>query len=115
MFLCLPIVFGVGQSLKPEGTGEQRVCPRCHNHSCVQVKQRKRFELFWVPLIPFKAKHLWMCSVCRYAYQADAPSKDAPASAQYGEQRQQQGHAAGGGKGYDVGYHGQQQPVGAKV
>ncbi|KAJ7847557.1 hypothetical protein B0H13DRAFT_84168 [Mycena leptocephala] len=24
------------------------------------------FELFWVPLIPFSSKHIWLCSTCQW-------------------------------------------------
>ncbi|TNY21439.1 hypothetical protein DMC30DRAFT_394871, partial [Rhodotorula diobovata] len=66
-------------SIKQDGD-EVRQCLNCHNNSCVRVKRRKRFELFWIPLIPFKAKHAWMCGICS-AYTAAAvfPSSSRPA------------------------------------
>jgi hypothetical protein len=24
-----------------------------------------QFELFWIPLVPFKSKHIWICGICR--------------------------------------------------
>ncbi|GAA5939025.1 hypothetical protein JCM3775_002652 [Rhodotorula graminis] len=109
MFLCLPIVFGVNTKLKQEGD-EVRPCQNCHNRSCVKVKRSKRFELFWVPLIPLGSKHVWMCHICKVSYAADPAEKDAPASAQHAAAAPHGGQPAPG-RGYDVGYQGQ----GAKV
>jgi hypothetical protein len=24
-----------------------------------------QFELFWIPLVPFKKSHIWICGICR--------------------------------------------------
>ncbi|GAA5897766.1 hypothetical protein JCM8208_000255 [Rhodotorula glutinis] len=134
MFLCLPIVFGVNTKLKQEGD-EVRQCQNCHNRSCVRVKRSKRFELFWIPLVPLGSKHIWMCHICspllpsssrpvltrvladplhmdtEVSYAADPAEKDAPASAQYAAAAPPHGGQPAPGRGYDVGYQGQ----GAKV
>ncbi|GAA5822596.1 hypothetical protein JCM3770_000613 [Rhodotorula araucariae] len=109
MFFCIPIVFGMAESIKPDpARSGVRPCPRCHNNSCQPIKRRKRFELFWIPLIPFKAKHVWMCPICQYSYAADPSEKDAPVSGQ-------QPAPAASGRGYDVGYEAHPHGNGAKV
>ncbi|KAF9458654.1 hypothetical protein BDZ94DRAFT_1226006 [Collybia nuda] len=73
MFFCLPIFFGCATKLKPEGEQQTaRVCPRCHNASVIYAKSTTWFELFWVPLVPFSKKHIWICTICQYTAAADA-------------------------------------------
>lgn len=42
------------------------VCPRCHNAQVVTGKSRTWFELCWIPLIPFKSKHIFICGICQW-------------------------------------------------
>ncbi|KII88708.1 hypothetical protein PLICRDRAFT_141195 [Plicaturopsis crispa FD-325 SS-3] len=65
-FFCLPIVFGCPTKIKPEGDLTPRICPKCHNVSVIPAKSRMWFELCFVPLIPLKATHLWMCTICQW-------------------------------------------------
>ncbi|KAI5827954.1 hypothetical protein K523DRAFT_277858 [Schizophyllum commune Tattone D] len=67
MFICLPIIFGLSDKVKPEKDQQPRVCPHCRNASVVRAKRTKWFELFWIPLIPFHWKHIWVCGICHWA------------------------------------------------
>ncbi|KAI0721651.1 hypothetical protein C8T65DRAFT_565703 [Cerioporus squamosus] len=53
--------------MKPEGDQTPRICPRCHNVSTIRVKSRMWFELCFVPLIPMRKEHLWVCTVCQWS------------------------------------------------
>ncbi|KAE9406767.1 hypothetical protein BT96DRAFT_207559 [Gymnopus androsaceus JB14] len=67
MCLFLPIVFGCPTKVKPDGNEQTaHFCPRCNNASVFSAKSRMWFELFWVPLIPFSSKSIWMCGVCQW-------------------------------------------------
>ncbi|KAF8078107.1 hypothetical protein FPV67DRAFT_1615358 [Lyophyllum atratum] len=74
MFFCVPIIFGCQTKLKPDGEQQQpRICPRCHNASVIAAKSTTWFELFWVPLIPFSKKHIWLCSICQWSAKVTEP------------------------------------------
>ncbi|EIW85410.1 hypothetical protein CONPUDRAFT_80011 [Coniophora puteana RWD-64-598 SS2] len=63
---CIPIMVGCPTKIKPEGENQGgRICPRCHNASMFAAKSRQWFEFCFVPLIPFKTRHVWMCSICQ--------------------------------------------------
>ncbi|KAF8215575.1 hypothetical protein K438DRAFT_1704438 [Mycena galopus ATCC 62051] len=64
--MCIPIIFGCGERLKAEGDPNARVCPKCGNASVHSAKATTWFELFWVPLIPFSFKHIWLCQICHW-------------------------------------------------
>ncbi|KAJ7074267.1 hypothetical protein C8F01DRAFT_14739 [Mycena amicta] len=66
MFFCLPILCGCQQNLKPEGDPTARICPNCHNASVFSAKKTEWFTLFFVPLVPFSSKHVWLCHICRW-------------------------------------------------
>ncbi|KAJ7445722.1 hypothetical protein B0H11DRAFT_397497 [Mycena galericulata] len=66
MFFCIPIFFGCQQRLKPEGDTTARICPNCHNASVFSAKKTTWFELFFVPLVPFSSKHIWLCQICHW-------------------------------------------------
>ncbi|KAI1795991.1 hypothetical protein LXA43DRAFT_880933, partial [Ganoderma leucocontextum] len=57
---------GCNNRTKPEGDQTPRVCPRCHNAAVIRVKSRMWFELFFIPLIPMKSEHLWVCTICHW-------------------------------------------------
>ncbi|KAJ6457236.1 hypothetical protein C8R45DRAFT_564584 [Mycena sanguinolenta] len=64
--MCIPIIFGCGERLKAEGDSTTRVCPKCHNAAVRAARATTWFELFWVPLIPFSRKHVWLCQICHW-------------------------------------------------
>jgi ribosomal protein L37AE/L43A len=67
MFFCLPIFFGCQTKIKPESSGQpSRSCPRCHNASVIAAKKTTWFEFFFVPVIPFSSKHIWICGICQW-------------------------------------------------
>ncbi|KNZ75351.1 hypothetical protein J132_03561 [Termitomyces sp. J132] len=39
----------------------------CFAVSVMAAKSTTWFELFWVPLIPFSRKHMWLCSICHWS------------------------------------------------
>ncbi|KAF7293811.1 hypothetical protein HMN09_01176900 [Mycena chlorophos] len=70
--MCIPIIFGCTDKLKVEPTDDgapHRICPNCHNASVRPVKSTTWFELFWLPLIPFSSKHIWLCGTCNWRAQ----------------------------------------------
>ncbi|KAJ8093178.1 hypothetical protein PM082_020663 [Marasmius tenuissimus] len=67
MFFCLPIFFGCQNKIKPEGQEQPaRLCPHCHNAAVFAAKSTTWFELFFIPVIPFDKKHLWLCGICQW-------------------------------------------------
>ncbi|KAA1474872.1 hypothetical protein DENSPDRAFT_841533 [Dentipellis sp. KUC8613] len=66
-FFCLPIFFGCPTKIKPEGDQTPRVCPRCHNASVMSAKSRTWFELCFIPLVPMRAQHIWICGICQWS------------------------------------------------
>ncbi|KAJ6547065.1 hypothetical protein B0H19DRAFT_251709 [Mycena capillaripes] len=66
MFFCLPILIGCQQKINPEGDLTPRVCPVCHNASVFSAKKTTWFELFFIPLVPFSSKHVWLCQICHW-------------------------------------------------
>ncbi|KAJ3726353.1 hypothetical protein DFJ43DRAFT_1087804 [Lentinula guzmanii] len=67
MFFFLPLIFGCPTKVKPDGNEQTaHFCPRCNNASVYSAKSRTWFEFFFVPLIPMKTKHIWMCGICRW-------------------------------------------------
>ncbi|GAA6035450.1 hypothetical protein JCM8097_000261 [Rhodosporidiobolus ruineniae] len=125
MFLCIPIICGPVPHTKQEQGGVQPgPCPRCHNNSVLPFKRRTWFELYWIPLIPFKAKHLLICTICQWTALnpntdgSNTDTKNAAHSQHYAghDQAADPNYAPPAGRGYDVGYHGEQgQTAGAKV
>ncbi|KIK06612.1 hypothetical protein K443DRAFT_267123 [Laccaria amethystina LaAM-08-1] len=67
MFICLPILFGCQTKVKPEGEQGLWKCPRCNNVSVISAKTTTWFELFFIPLVPFSSKHVWMCTICQWS------------------------------------------------
>ncbi|KAI0807140.1 hypothetical protein C8Q74DRAFT_1189403, partial [Fomes fomentarius] len=61
------VLVGCPTRMKPEGDLTPRICPKCHNASTIPVKSRMWFELCFVPLIPMKKEHLWVCTVCQWS------------------------------------------------
>ncbi|KAF4615532.1 hypothetical protein D9613_002921 [Agrocybe pediades] len=61
---------GCPTTIKQEGDGSPRQCPRCHNAAVVQAKRSTWFELFWIPLIPLSRKHVLLCSICQWSEEA---------------------------------------------
>ncbi|KAJ7144758.1 hypothetical protein C8R43DRAFT_1013933 [Mycena crocata] len=78
--MCIPVIFGCTDKLKPEGDPATRTCPNCHNSSVLSAKSTSWFELFWVPLIPYSSKHIWLCQICHWkAPHAEGQSEPAVA------------------------------------
>ncbi|KAJ8592796.1 hypothetical protein M405DRAFT_732517, partial [Rhizopogon salebrosus TDB-379] len=61
----IPFAVGCPTKVKPEGSQEARICPRCHNAAMFSAKSRTWFEFCFVPLIPMNSKHIWMCGICQ--------------------------------------------------
>ncbi|KAH8829526.1 hypothetical protein DL96DRAFT_1059623 [Flagelloscypha sp. PMI_526] len=40
--------------------------------SVIAAKKTTWFELFWIPIVPFSFKHIWVCPVCNWSH----PKKD---------------------------------------
>ncbi|KAI9569512.1 hypothetical protein HD554DRAFT_2091683 [Boletus coccyginus] len=107
---CIPIAFGCPTKVSPSGDQGSRICPRCHNASMFAAKSRKWFEFCFVPLIPLKSKHIWMCGICQL--QTEMQPGWEPPLAQAGYQlpsvQNQYASPVGGsqhyGKGYQPGY-----------
>ncbi|KAN0124085.1 hypothetical protein V8E52_002575 [Russula decolorans] len=65
MFLFLPLLFGF-QNKRRVVDPNARVCPKCHNVSVIRATSRMWFSFFFVPVIPFKKKYIWACSICHW-------------------------------------------------
>ncbi|KAJ7197162.1 hypothetical protein GGX14DRAFT_320686, partial [Mycena pura] len=57
---------GCQQNVKPDRDFSTRICPNCHNASAFSAKKTEWFTLFFVPLVPFSSKRIWLCSICRW-------------------------------------------------
>ncbi|CCM06229.1 uncharacterized protein FIBRA_08475 [Fibroporia radiculosa] len=120
-FFCIPIVFGCPTKVSPSGDQTPRICPRCHNASVVSAKSRMWFELCFVPLIPMRSKHIWMCSICQWnipmqqGWEPPLPSYGPPPTQPGGWQPQSSNYTGlhppnGFQPGYQPGYINQNQP-----
>ncbi|KAH8930737.1 hypothetical protein BT69DRAFT_1255246 [Atractiella rhizophila] len=67
----IPIVFGCPTKIS-QSSSETRVCPRCHNASCVPATSKRRFELCWIPILPLGKKEIWFCGICQWSGPKDA-------------------------------------------
>ncbi|KAI0063473.1 hypothetical protein BV25DRAFT_1915370 [Artomyces pyxidatus] len=65
-FFCIPIIFGCSEHVKPEGSPNPRICPRCHNASVMSAKTRTWFSVCFLPLIPLNSNHIWTCAICNW-------------------------------------------------
>jgi len=65
-FVCIPLVWGCPTKIHPEGDQTPRICPRCNNASVISAKSRMWFEFCFVPLIPMRSSHIWLCTVCQW-------------------------------------------------
>ncbi|KAL9935235.1 hypothetical protein V8E36_005583 [Tilletia maclaganii] len=102
----IPVIFGCPTKIKQEDNAPH-VCPRCHNGAVVRAKSRTWFELCFIPLVPLKSKHIWICSICQWQTAQDSGFQPAPAGGGGGwgghaQQPQQYGY--GPPQGYHQGY-----------
>ncbi|EGG01629.1 uncharacterized protein MELLADRAFT_110840 [Melampsora larici-populina 98AG31] len=68
MCFFIPLQFGCPTKISQveDQKSDIRICPQCHNGSVYTCKTRTWFEFCFVPLIPFKSKQIWLCSICRW-------------------------------------------------
>ncbi|KAH9811052.1 hypothetical protein DFH28DRAFT_474039 [Melampsora americana] len=68
MCFFIPLQFGFPTKIKQieNQKNDIRICPQCHNGSVYPCKTRTWFEFCFVPLIPFKSKQIWFCSICKW-------------------------------------------------
>ncbi|ORY63668.1 hypothetical protein BCR35DRAFT_308830 [Leucosporidium creatinivorum] len=107
MDFCICLQIGCTNSLKPEGDGQARQCPRCHNPSVIQAKDQRCLEICCIPLVPLGSSHVWHCSICSWQASQDGPAPP-PAGQGYAPPQQFQGYAPNPGMQQPGGY--QQQP-----
>ena len=65
---------------KPRDRGEvaPALCPNCGNHVTFHLLEiRSWFSLFFIPLIPGKARHVVYCPVCQYGVQVTGDALEA--------------------------------------
>jgi zinc-ribbon family len=67
------ILFGWGRrTVKHQGQISQ-TCPHCHNTGWFNVVTvRTWFTLFFIPVIPYKVRHVMMCTNCGFTVELDA-------------------------------------------
>ncbi|KAL1406002.1 hypothetical protein Q8F55_007685 [Vanrija albida] len=76
---CIPIIFGFPTKISQDAPEPGRMCPKCNNAAVVGATSRTWFELFWIPLIPFTKKRIWICSICSWQMkQGDGPDPQPP-------------------------------------
>ncbi len=52
-------------------------CPRCHNATPWKVQnERVYFSLFFIPVFPYKNRHILSCPVCREGREITTEEKD---------------------------------------
>ncbi|CAH7688566.1 hypothetical protein BY996DRAFT_4588783, partial [Phakopsora pachyrhizi] len=64
----IPLQFGFPTKIAQIDSekADVRICPRCHNGAVYSCKSRTWFEFCFLPLIPFKSKKIWICSICQW-------------------------------------------------
>src|SRR5262249_32577049 len=65
-FNCRMVIFGFGPG-KQEDLGEvaPAVCPNCHNQVFLRhVRSKKRFSLYFVPVVPYGTDDYQVCPIC---------------------------------------------------
>ena len=65
-FNCRMVIFGFGPG-KQEDQGEvaPAVCPNCHNQVFLHhVRSKKRFSLYFVPVVPYGTDDYLVCPIC---------------------------------------------------
>ncbi|KAI9638210.1 uncharacterized protein MKK02DRAFT_42598 [Dioszegia hungarica] len=85
--LCIPIICGFPTKISQDEDKQGRMCPRCNNASVVGASSRTRFELFWIPLIPFSKSHIWICSICQWQMKKGDGHDPQPPGAYAGQQQ----------------------------
>ncbi|GAA94060.1 uncharacterized protein L969DRAFT_45718 [Mixia osmundae IAM 14324] len=92
-FICLQ--FGCPTKISPEesvgASSATRICPRCHNPSITAASSRRWFEFCFIPLIPFKKKHLWLCTICQWRSENAQDGNGPPIAGGGGPQAVKQG------------------------
>ena len=65
----MPILFGWGRTTRHDhGRAFPMDCPKCHNRTFYRYLNIKVwFTLFFLPVIPYKSRHLFVCEVCSRA------------------------------------------------
>ncbi|KIM57610.1 hypothetical protein SCLCIDRAFT_16923 [Scleroderma citrinum Foug A] len=86
---------GCPTKIRPEGDQAPRVCPRCNNAAMFAAKSRTWFEFCFVPLIPMRTKHIWMCGICQLQTQMQPGWEPAIAQPGYQHPNMQQGYQPG--------------------
>ena len=69
------VIFGFGAG-SPEDQGEVAlcVCPNCHNQVFLHhVRSKKRFSLYFVPVVPYGTDDYLVCPVCSRGLQLSNP------------------------------------------
>lgn len=65
---------------KPRDCGEvaAALCPNCGNHVTFHLLEtRNWFSVFFVPLVPGRARHVVFCPICHYGVQVEGTALDA--------------------------------------
>ncbi|KZV75774.1 hypothetical protein PENSPDRAFT_35820 [Peniophora sp. CONT] len=102
VFICLPILFGCQTHMRQEGDPAARICPRCNNAGVIQTRKRTWVTLCFVPIVPLKAGHHWLCGVCRW---------EVPLQPGWEPMSVDSGHVqSGGGAHFQPGYQPSYQP-----
>ena len=69
------VIFGFGPG-KPDDLGEvaPAVCPNCHNQVFLHhVRSKKRFSLYFVPVVPYGTDDYLVCPICSRGLQLSNP------------------------------------------
>lgn len=68
MCFFIPLQFGCPTKIAQIDAEKDdiRICPQCHNAAVTSCKTRMWFEFCFLPIIPFKSKKVWLCSICRW-------------------------------------------------
>jgi hypothetical protein len=60
-------IFGSRKKVKVIGPVFSQVCANCHNEKIWILKQITTwFTFFFIPLIPFDPKYIFVCPICNY-------------------------------------------------
>ncbi|PLW23815.1 hypothetical protein PCANC_00790 [Puccinia coronata f. sp. avenae] len=68
MCFFIPLQFGCPTKIAQVDAEKDdiRICPQCHNAAVTSCKSRMWFEFCFLPIIPFKSKKVWLCTICRW-------------------------------------------------
>ncbi len=74
------LIFGFGKkTFKVLGETEKKVCKKCNNERKFKyIEEKTWFSLFFLPVIPYKTRKLFICPVCSMGFEVKGEVNTTP-------------------------------------